>query len=158
VNNPNLQIASLGKRVISFAIDYVIVMVFILVIFSDQLASLAQAISAPRGSQMYDQEMREATALFLSQNFISILILMITYQGLLIGYNGMTIGKYFTKTKVVALDGSKIGYKDSFIRAVVRASNEMMLYIGFVFAFFTPKRQTMHGLLSKSMVVNIETT
>lgn len=158
MNNPNMQIAPLSKRIISFIIDYVIVMLFILFIFSDQLSTIAQSVSTPKGSFAYEQEMREATAIFLSQNFISILVLMITYQALLIGYNGMTIGKYFTKTKVVSLDGSKISYKDSVIRAIIRASNEMMFYAGFLFALFTSKRQTIHGLLSKSVVVNIETS
>ena len=148
-------IASLGKRSLSFMIDDFIVLILMMFIFSSQLAQLKESIPDVSDVQAYIDAINDISKTFMFQYFPYILLLKVAYQGLLIGYNGMTVGKYLTKTKVVNLDGSKIGFSTAILRAVIRLSSELLFYVGFLVAFFTPKSQTMHGLLSRSIVIDV---
>ena len=148
-------IASFTKRSLSFMIDDFIVLILMLFIFSKQLTQLAETIPDIADIQAYTDAVNSASRIFMTQYLLYILLLKVIYHGLLVGYGGMTVGKYFTKTKVVNLDGSDIGYVQAILRAAIRLSSEMLFYLGFIVALFTPKRQTLHGLVSKSIVVDV---
>ena len=135
-------------------IDDFVVLILMMFIFSVQLTELSQSLPDISDIQAYSDAVDDATKTFMFQYFPYVLLLKVIYQGVLIGYNGMTVGKYLTKTRVVNLDGSKIGFNAAIFRAVVRIASELLFYMGFLVAFFTPKSQTMHGLISRSIVID----
>lgn len=120
------------------------------------MALLVQSVPIDETMQIDQEALALAIKNFLSQNLIYILLLKVLYQAIPIGFSGMTPGKYITKTKVVRVDGSNIGYLKSFIRAIIRLISEMSFYLGFIVAFFVSKRQTMHGFASESIVIDTQ--
>jgi uncharacterized RDD family membrane protein YckC len=60
------------------------------------------------------------------------------------------------KIKVVMIeDGTLLSFSASLLRALVRVVDEALFYIGFLPAFFSPTRQTLHDRVSRSVVVNV---
>jgi len=134
------RIAPIGKRVLSFIIDDVTVSLLFVIIFLDRIQALATA-----------QEVQ----FFLQANVWVLILLKVLYHTFFIGYNGMTLGKYFARIRAVDIDsGELIGYPRAFLRATVRIVDEMFFYLGFLPAFFLPSRQTIHDRVSRCVVVD----
>jgi len=136
-----LAISSSKKRTGAFIIDDIIIGVFIFIIFYEQLMTLTTP---------------EAVAQFSRDSFLSIVLLKVIYQTFLVWQNGgKTIGKHIMKIKVVELEtGSNPSLQVSFLRAIFRIVSESIFYVGFFVAFMNPLFQTLHGRLSKTVVVD----
>lgn len=133
-----MQIASLKKRIISFIIDEIFIdFIFIFTYFQE--FSKAQT---PLQMQM-----------FFSNNLLEFILMQIIYQAFFIYMYGKTLGKYLTKTKCVDYEFNKPNLVASLKRSLLRIISEFFC-IGFMFAFFTKKRQTFHDLISKTLVVD----
>ncbi|MBL0721366.1 MAG: RDD family protein [Sulfurovum sp.] len=136
----NIQLVPAKKRIWSFVIDDLVVSFLFIIIFWQELSSFTTA--------------EELTG-FLNQTFIIIILIKVIYQTLFVWQNGMTLGKYITKMKVISLEsGERPSLKSSLIRALVRVISETLFYIGFMMAFFNPLVQTLHDKLSKCVVVD----
>ena len=60
------------------------------------------------------------------------------------------------KLRVVSLDTAFTPtLQKSFLRAVVRVPSESLLYLGFLMAYFTEHKQTLHDKLSNCVVVDV---
>jgi uncharacterized RDD family membrane protein YckC len=133
------RIAPIGRRILSFVVDDIVVSLLFVAIFYEQIGML----KAP-----------EAIQLFLQANLWVLILLKILYHTFFIGYNGMTLGKYLAKIRAVSLEnGELLGYPRAFLRALVRIPDEMFFYLGFLPAFFSPLRQTLHDRVSGCVVV-----
>jgi len=135
------RVAPLSKRIISFFVDDVVVSLLFVVIFYDQIVLLGSP---------------EALELFLQRNVWVLLVLKVVYHTFFTAYNGMTLGKYLAKIRAVSMEnGELLSYPRSLLRAVVRILDEMFFYMGFLPAFFTPMRQTLHDRISGCVVVHV---
>jgi uncharacterized RDD family membrane protein YckC len=67
-----------------------------------------------------------------------------------------TPGKAIMGIVVLSEAGEKISFKAALIRYFCRYLSMMILYIGYLMQLFTSKRQTLHDMLSESVVVNQE--
>ncbi len=134
------NIASTQKRMGAFVIDDIVISFLIFGIFYEQIMIL----STP-----------EAIVLFMEQAFIPITLLKIAYHTFLVWNNGMTVGKYIMKIRVVSEDdGVNLNFMRSLLRAVVRIFSEAIFYIGFIWAFFNPKVQTLHDKIAGAIVID----
>jgi uncharacterized RDD family membrane protein YckC len=134
------RIAPLGKRVVSFVVDDLVVSFFFVAIFFEQIVSM---------------EGPEAVQPFLEINLWVLILLKIFYHTFFISYNGMTLGKYLAKIRAVSLDdGTLLDAPRSLLRASVRILDEMFFYLGFLPALFSPNRQTLHDRISGCVVVH----
>jgi uncharacterized RDD family membrane protein YckC len=125
---------------ISFLVDDIVVALLFVVIFSSQIATL----QGP-----------EAIRAFLEANLWVLILLKILYHTFFTAYNGMTLGKYLVKIRAVsAEDGALLTPARSLLRASIRILDEMFFYLGFLPAFFSPMRQTLHDQLSGCVVVH----
>jgi len=137
----NMQYASIAKRVISFTVDDLLVSFLFIAIYYNQIVSL----SSP-----------EIMVAFVQQNAWVLLVLKIIYHTFFIGLNGATVGKYLVKIRAVdEQSGYTISWGRAFIRAVVRTIGEMLFYVTFLFAFFTPKKQTLHDKIVNCVVIDV---
>ena len=137
----NMKYASIAKRAISFTIDDLIVSFLFIAIFYNQITLLTTP---------------ESMMLFIEQNAWVLIVLKVIYHTFFIGLNGATIGKYIVKIKAVdEFDGQLIGWGRAFIRAVIRTIGEMLFYITFIFAFFSPKNQTLHDKIVNCVVIDV---
>lgn len=92
---------------------------------------------------------------FISQNILVIFAIKILYHAVLVWQNGMTVGKYIMKIKVIDLQtGQTPNFSKALLRASIRIPSEALFYLGFVLAFFLPLKQTLHDKLSNCVVVD----
>ena len=134
------RIAPLGKRILSFVVDDLVVSFLFVAIFFEQIASMGGP-----------EEVRP----FLQLNLWVLVLLKIFYHTFFTSYNGMTVGKYLAKIRAVSLeDGTLLDTPRSLVRASVRILDEMFFYLGFLPALFSPNRQTLHDRISGCVVVH----
>jgi len=94
--------------------------------------------------------------IFSANNLIFILALKVMYHTFFVWQNGMTLGKYLTKIKVVEIDTmQKPTLIKAFLRALVRVVSEAFFYLGFLFAFFLPLKQTLHDKVTNCVVIYV---
>ncbi len=145
----SLSIASSQKRITSFVIDDLVVTVFFIIIFYNQFSAVFSNIT------VLDESALESVNAFISQNLLVMLSIKLIYHTVLVWQNGMTLGKYLMKIKVIDFEtGDTPSFQKAFLRASVRIPSEILFYLGFLMAFFVPLRQTLHDKLSNCVVVN----
>jgi len=145
----SLSIASIQKRIIAFVIDDIVISVFFVIIFYSQFSAVFSNIT------VVDEAALESVNAFISQNILIVLSIKLIYHTVLVWQNGMTVGKYLMKIKVIDLEtGNTPGFQKAFLRALVRIPSEALFYLGFLMAFFVPLKQTLHDKLSNCVVVD----
>ncbi|WP_373028711.1 RDD family protein [Sulfurovum sp.] len=145
----SLSIANNQKRIASFVIDDIVITLFFIIIFYDQFSAVFSNIT------VVDEAALESVNAFISQNLLVVLSIKLIYHTVLIWQNGMTLGKYLMKIKVIDLEtGNTPGFLKSLLRASMRIPSEILFYLGFLMAFFVPLKQTLHDKVSSCVVVN----
>lgn len=149
----SLPIATTQKRVVSFVIDDIVISLFFMVIFYDQIVALLHSI--PSAQQADSQLVLDAMNQFVTQNIVALFALKVLYHTVLVWQNGMTLGKYLMKIRVIHMEHyEKPNLMTAFYRAVLRIPSELFFYLGFLMAFFVPLRQTLHDKFSNCVVVD----
>jgi uncharacterized RDD family membrane protein YckC len=145
----SLSIASKQKRMTAFVIDDIVISVFFIIIFYNQFADVFANIT------VVDEAALERINLFIAENVLVVFAIKVIYHTVLIWQNGMTLGKYLMKIKVIDLETEEIpNFQKAFLRASLRIVSEVLFYLGFLMAFFTPLTQTLHDKLSNCVVVD----
>jgi len=140
MQQPLDALAPNSKRIWSYAIDDLVISMLFLAIFFNQLAQLTTP---------------ESATLFVKTNYWVLALLKVIYHTLFTWQSGKTLGKQLMKIKTVTItDGTLLTLPMSFVRSVVRILDEAFFYIGFLPAFFSPTRQTLHDRISRSIVIN----
>jgi len=152
IDNNTLPIASMKKRISAFVIDDIVISLFFMIIFYDQIMGL---LSSPTATEQLTQVSMEMMNTFIAENIMIVLAIKVIYHTVLVWQNGMTIGKYMVKIQVVSLNtGFRPSFQQAFLRASVRLLSESVFYLGFILAFFMPMRQTLHDKLSNCVVID----
>ncbi len=150
--NHSLEIASMQKRIAAFAIDDIVISLFFMIIFYDQITALISTVN--EGEQLSPASLEMMNA-FIAENLVIVLAMKVIYHTVLIWQNGMTIGKYIARIRVISLHTEqRPTFQQAFLRGSVRLLSETFFYLGFIMAFFMPMRQTLHDKLSNCVVVN----
>ena len=145
----SFQIATIPKRTVAFVIDDIVVSIFFVAIFYDQMIMLMSGVSA------LDQSTAEAMNVFVQENILVFFVIKILYHTVLVWQSGMTLGKYVVKIKVIDYQTEQIpSFVKAFLRALLRVPSELFFYVGFMLAFFTPLRQTFHDKFSNCVVID----
>ena len=147
----SFDLASMQKRIASFVIDDIIISLFFMIIFYDQITALLATSDAGGEISTVTMEMMNT---FLAENIMIVFAIKVVYHTVLIWQNGMTIGKYIVKIKVISLHTEqRPTFQQAFLRASVRLISDTFFYLGYIMAYFTPMRQTLHDKLSNCVVV-----
>ena len=149
-------VASTQKRMLSFVIDDLMIAFLLFVIYYEQLMEIASLLSGTMTAESMEL-FQNAMQQFSVNNLLFILALKVLYHTIFIWQNGMTLGKYFSKIRVISLEADTQGnltFSKSFLRALLRIVSEVVFYLGFILAFFLPLNQTLHDKLSHSVVVD----
>ena len=133
-------LASKTKRFLNVFID-----LFIVYLFTIGIGALINGIGVVTGNyQVADW----IVSLSPTENVLFGLIVMFFYYFIMEFYLSRTFGKYFTKTLVVKLNGSKPNLKSIVIRTLVRFIPVE------IFSFFNSNSRGWHDTLSVTYVVN----
>jgi uncharacterized RDD family membrane protein YckC len=81
------------------------------------------------------------------------LVVFLTYETVMIGTSGQTLGKKITKVKVVLTDGQDIKYGRAFLRAIGSRVSAILLGLGYVAAFFTDNKRALHDFIAGTRVI-----
>lgn len=141
-DSQDLELASIGSRLKAFVIDDLLITLLLGALFWDSIS----------------QNSGDFTALLnmMNQNFFQVILVKFIYQAFFIWYFGATIGKIVAKIRVIDYDNfGRVSLLNSALRSVLRVASEMFFYIGFIFAFFTDSKQTLHDKLARTLVVNV---
>jgi len=145
----SLPIADMQKRISSFIIDDIVVSVFFMIIFYDQISTFFLSIT------VVDQASLESINAFIAENILIVFSIKILYHTILIWQNGMTIGKYIVRIKAIDFEtGTNPSLYKAFLRALLRIGSEIFFYLGFMMAFIMPIRQTFHDKLSDCVIID----
>jgi len=64
-----------------------------------------------------------------------------------------TVGKYIAGLKITDMEGLRISYRKAFLRRIYSLLSTIPLFIGYIVAGFTSRKQTLHDMLAKTVVV-----
>lgn len=136
-----LSTASMGKRFINYFVDYLFVMALGAIVGG--AIGLVLGYFAPEHLDLLTEDNRLLEYVFGA-------IVLIMYYIFFEGFTGRSIGKYFTKTKVV----NEQGEKPSFSQIVIRTLCRLIPFEAF--SFLGEKAIGWHDTISKTRVVEME--
>jgi len=140
MNKDEFVLASFKKRTGGFIIDDMVISFLLLAIFYEQLLNISTV---------------EELQIFSNSNFFIIISLKILYHTFFTFQNGKTIGKHIMKIRVIEIEnGFTPSLQVSFRRAFIRIFSELFFYVGFIFASFSPKVQTIHDKFTGCVVID----
>jgi uncharacterized RDD family membrane protein YckC len=140
LDRENVELASIAKRSFAFVIDEVIISVLFFVIYYDSFANAQSG---------------EVVIALVNSLVLYILLLKILYQAFFVWYYGATIGKLAMKIRVISyIDVENPSFNYSLVRALLRVAGEMIFYVTYLPALFTPSKQTLHDKVAKTLVIN----
>ena len=134
-----MQLASNFHRFISFLIDEFLITILFWIIFYDDLREISQ------NSALISD--------FVKDKIYYYYALMTMYQIFFIHKYSTTLGKMALKLEIIAENGEKISASQIWLRSFVRLISGNFLYLGFVLALFTQKRQTLHEYFAKTIII-----
>ncbi|MCH9812407.1 MAG: RDD family protein [Epsilonproteobacteria bacterium] len=141
LHREQLQLASVNKRAFAYFLDELIVSAIFAIIVWDQLKSLG----SPEAIMAYSQSL-----------ILYIMGVKVLYQSVFIYMYGATLGKLAVKIRVI--ESNYLGLptvKEAILRAVVRVLSEMLFYLGFIVALFSPLKMTWQDRVASTLVVDV---
>ena len=145
----NSQYASFFSRVVAYFIDlfvvsailtlltYIGVLSFFGINYDiSQLSDVSYSMNNNRGYML-----------------ITILIGIAYYATLQSSKWQATIGKRLMKIKVTTMDGRRIGFLRAVVRYLVMFGLSNILFSGYLLALFTKRKQALHDLIARTLVV-----
>ncbi len=136
-----LELANTRDRATAFIIDDLLITFVALIMLWDQ-------ISASNGDFV-------DVLTILNSAFLQIVLMKLVYQTYFIWYYGATIGKSIKKLRVIDFNHfGRVTFMQALTRSAGRIVSESFFYIGFLIAFYTDSKQTLHDKLGKTLVVN----
>ncbi len=124
--------APLIKRFVNYIVDLILVSIFMAIVMSFTNADMTN----------YQTMMKNKSFQFI------IFGCMIVYYTIFEFAFGKTLGKYFTKTKVVSIDGQKLTFLQCLFRSILRVFIPFEFLTGLFF-----KGKFWHDSIAKTMVV-----
>lgn len=130
-------------------IDDIAISMLFFIVFYNQFSELFSSIT------VLDEATLLTINMFISQNIVIVFLMKLLYHTIFVWQNGMTLGKYMMKIKVIDLQtGDTPNFQKALLRGLVRLISEVLFYFGFIMAFFMPMNQTLHDKLSTCIVVD----
>jgi uncharacterized RDD family membrane protein YckC len=144
----SLKYASIGGRFVALFLDGLIIGVVFMV--PVMVISIVIAASNPGG-----QKPNGAPGWLM---FIILLLYLVPplYEIVMIGKYGATLGKMAMKIKVMRPDGSPISYGRATGRYFAKVLSGMILYIGYLMAFWDEEKCALHDRICQTRVVSVD--
>lgn len=142
-----VKYAGFWLRFVAVIIDTIIV--FIIVIGVEKVLGLAPGVKIAR----YSADPRQMLVVFLPKVLVLTVIEWLYWASMESAYTQATLGKMALGLKVTDLKGERI----SFVRATGRFFGKfvsgLILYVGYMMAGWTEKKQALHDMMAGTLVV-----
>jgi uncharacterized RDD family membrane protein YckC len=154
-----LTYASFGARLVAMIIDYIIIGILQAIVITPMLAVMGIGIA----TQSNDfNNLSEEEAIGLAGSIIAtVMSTMIVVYCIAIFYFAImesskaqaSVGKMALGIKVTDLEGERVSFGKAFLRSIGKIVSGMIMYIGYIMAAFTEKRQGLHDMMASTLVV-----
>ncbi len=155
----NSTYAGFWLRLVAYIIDYIIIYVVQSFIFIPVLGLMGISFA----SKMDDMgTMSDAETMGMVAGMIAVAgatallttVIAVLYWSLMESSKYQaTVGKIALGLKVTDLDGNSLDFVKSLIRNVCKIISGMILFIGYIMAGFTEKKQGLHDIIAGTLVV-----
>ena len=147
----NLQLADGGKRFIAFLIDVILLTVVIMILFG--ILGTVGFIGASAAETSDTSGMMAAmmgAGLLMQVLSVALQVGYFTYMES--SERQATIGKSAMGLIVADENGNRLDTQKALIRNISRLVSGFICLIGYLMAFFTEKKQTLHDIIAKTNV------
>jgi uncharacterized RDD family membrane protein YckC len=155
-DDKGLTLAPIGKRVLAFLIDW-IVLIFIYLGIIALFDLFKMTISTINVHSIFDVEIEmENTPLYLI-TLLKIVFGLLPFIYFTISFycrRGQSIGKFLLKIKVVSLYHERIGLWHCIERSLGYFASALECGFGFIQAYWNPNRMTLHDKIGETIVIN----
>lgn len=152
--------ASFGSRLGAWIIDIIIIGALQFVVIMPIMAMLGLGIA----SQVENSgEFTEAEAIGMVGAIMAAVssAIIVTFSISILYYAIMessktqgSVGKMAVGIKVVDMDGQRLTFGKALLRSIGKIISGMIMYIGYLMAAFTEKKQGLHDMIAGTLVVN----
>jgi len=157
-----LQKLSEGARINTGGLDYARIPARFAAVFLDGLllgavnlvTNAAMGFMFASAARPVDGKLPAGFLAFQFVLFAINLSIGVTYEGLLIGKYGATLGKMACKIKVVTADGGRVTYARAFGRYFAKLLSAFTCLIGYIIALFDDQKRALHDRICDTRVVN----
>jgi len=144
VNAPDARFATIGRRLLAFIVDSVIVGIPMQV-----FSGVAQM------SAVFFKSVALQFVVIGVVTLISMTAAVVYEALMLLKRNGQTIGKMALQIRVVRVDGSPLSKREAWLRPVVRVFTAMLCFADYFPALFPAERTAIHDMAANTRVVNV---
>jgi uncharacterized RDD family membrane protein YckC len=155
----NTTYAGFWLRFVAYIIDYIIIYVVQSFVFVPVLGLMGITFASKMDNMgtMSDAETMGMVASMIAVAGATALlttIIALLYWALMESSKYQaTVGKIALGLKVTDLDGNSLDFVKSLIRNVCKIISGMILFIGYIMAGFTEKKQGLHDIIAGTLVV-----
>lgn len=156
-----LSRAGFWPRLVAYIIDNIVIGVTMLILAIPVLmimVLMSVPFSETANDTWFQAQSPAALAVFFAVmlvTVISALIVGIGYYIVLEGHFGYTIGKYLLGMRVLKTDGTRIGYKEAFLRNLSKYINNLIILDTLIMLiFFNNEKQRGFDKIANTMVVH----
>jgi uncharacterized RDD family membrane protein YckC len=151
--------ASFGARFVAMIIDYIIIGCLQFVVIAPILALVGLGVASNADNL---ENLTEAEAIGLAGSIMAgvgstILIvyaISILYFAIMESSKSQaSVGKMAMGIKVTDMNGERIPFGKAILRSIGKLLSGMVMYIGYIMAAFTEKKQGLHDLIASTLVV-----
>jgi uncharacterized RDD family membrane protein YckC len=153
--------ASFGARFVAMIIDYIIIGVLQGVVITPILAVMGLGIaSQAQGNDLENLSDAEAIGLVgtmmagIGTTLIVVWSISLLYFAILESSKSQaSVGKMALGIKVTDVNGDRLNFGKALLRSVGKVISGMIMYIGYIMAAFTEKKQGLHDMIANTIVV-----
>lgn len=156
MDQATVSYAGFWKRFVAYLIDDIVLSLagFLVILFIGALFGLS-FLSMLSGDAESTVAVIVAAATAIVMAILALMIVGWLYFALMeASMNQGTLGKMALGIKVTDLDGNRISFGRASGRYFGKIASGMILYIGFIMAGFTEKKQALHDIMASCLVVN----
>lgn len=155
----NVVYASFISRFAAFIIDLIIIGCLQAIVIAPIMAALGLGIASQVDN---GGEISEEAAVGMIGAAIAGIgsVIMIVYAISILYYAVMessktqgSVGKMALGIKVTDMDGNRITFGKALLRSIGKIISSMIMYIGYLLAAFTEKKQALHDMIATTLVV-----
>lgn len=152
--------ASFGIRWVAQILDFIILYIINWIVITPILAAVGFGVASANDFDLESMSEGDMIAAFtalmgaLVAGSIALYVIRVLYGAFMESSKFQaTIGKLAVGIKVTGTDGSRLTFVKALLRHIGKIVSGMIIFIGYIMAAFTEKKQALHDMIASSIVV-----
>jgi uncharacterized RDD family membrane protein YckC len=151
--------ASFGSRLVAWIIDLIVIWCVQMIIATPVLTFLGFGLAAQvqDGGFQSDEDAIGWVITLISTMMATAVVMWVVallYFALMESSKTQgSLGKMAMGIKVTDMDGQRVSFGKAFLRNIGKIVSQLILYIGYLMAAFTEKKQALHDIMASTLVL-----